>query len=179
MRPYFLKSRRIGFSTWTADDLPLAVAIWGDPEVTRFHGGAWSQHQIEARLALEIDTFKQCDVQYWPIFLLETGEHVGCCGLHPRNKSNGVWELGCHLRRAFWSMSLGREAAEAVIAYGFDALGVQAIYAGHHPSNEASRQFLQHLGFCYTHDEFYPPTRLIEPCYLLRRSSAAAFKELS
>ena len=32
LRPSFLSSERISFSTWQADDLPLASALWGDPE---------------------------------------------------------------------------------------------------------------------------------------------------
>ena len=84
--------------------------------------------------------------------------------------TNGVWELGCHFRHEFWSEGLGREAATVVIDYGFRALGFKAIFAGHHPSNAASRNFLQHLGFQYTHDELYPATQLIEPWYLLNWS---------
>ena len=106
-------------------------------------------------------------MQYWPVFLRDSGEHVGCCGFQPRDAAKGVVELGCHLRRRFWSQHLGREAAAAVIAHGFDALRVRSIFAGHHPENIASRQFLEHLGFHYTHDEFYEPTQMMEPCYLL------------
>ena len=167
MRRFFLSSGRIGFTTWRADDLPLARSVWGDPHVTRFHGGAWSLEQIEARLSLEIEAYEKWGLQYWPIFLEQTGEYIGCCGFHPRDPSNGIWELGCHRRREFWSRRLGREAATAVIEYGFYTRGFKAIFAGHHPSNTASRNFLQHLGFQYTHDELYPATGLIEPCYLL------------
>jgi RimJ/RimL family protein N-acetyltransferase len=169
MRSFFLSSTRIKFTTWMADDLPLARALWGDPHVTHFHGGAWSREQIERRLSLEIETYRKWGVQYWPLFLKEGEEHIGCCGFHTRDQPNGVWELGCHLRHAFWSKSLGREAATAAIDHGFRALGFKAIFAGHHPSNTASRNFLQHLGFRYTHDELYPATQLIEPCYLLSR----------
>jgi len=169
VRPLFLSSERIGFTHWLVDDLPLAKSLWGDPQVTRFHGGAWSSEQIEERLTSEIETRQRWGVQYWPLFLKETGEHIGCCGFHTRDQPNGVWELGCHLRRDFWSKSLGREAATAVIDYGFRTLGFNAVFAGHHPSNAASRNFLQHLGFQYTHDELYPATQLIEPCYLLNR----------
>jgi [ribosomal protein S5]-alanine N-acetyltransferase len=173
MRTYFLRSRRLGFSTWQPHDLPLVTGIWGDPEVTQYHGGAWSAEQIKERLDLELANFRQYQIQYWPIFLLVTGEHVGCCGLRPRDRSRGIWELGCQLRRAFWSKGLGREAAGAVIAHSFDVLNVTALHAGHHPSNVASARFLQHLGFRYTHDEFYLPTQLMEPCYLLSRGDAA------
>ncbi len=36
---YFLTSARLGFRQWTAADLPLAVALWQDAEVTRYLGG--------------------------------------------------------------------------------------------------------------------------------------------
>jgi ribosomal-protein-alanine N-acetyltransferase len=171
-RPFFLSSERIGFSTWQAHDLPLATALWGDPQVTRFHGGAWSPQQIHERLSFEIETYQECGAQYWPMFLKETDEHIGCCGLHVRDPQNRIWELGCHLRRAFWSNGLGREAAKTIIDYGFRTLRIHAIFAGHHPANEASRRFLQYLGFEYTHDEFYPDTRLMEPCYLLQKAAS-------
>lgn len=28
-REYFLKTERLGFSEWTANDLPLAESLWG------------------------------------------------------------------------------------------------------------------------------------------------------
>lgn len=46
--------------------------------------------------------------------------------------------------------------------------GIAALIAGHHPENHASRRTLQRLGFRYTHDELYPPTGQMEPCYLLK-----------
>ena len=35
MREYFLKTERLGFSKWTANDMELAFGLWGDPEVTK------------------------------------------------------------------------------------------------------------------------------------------------
>jgi hypothetical protein len=43
-----------------------------------------------------------------------------------------------------------KEAARAVIDHGFDTLGATALFAGHHPHNEASRRLLQKLGFVHT-----------------------------
>jgi len=34
--PYFLRSERLGFRLWREQDLPLAIGLWGDPEVTKF-----------------------------------------------------------------------------------------------------------------------------------------------
>jgi RimJ/RimL family protein N-acetyltransferase len=169
MRNYFLTSVRLGFSYWTAEDLPLALGLWGDSIVTKLTGGPFTPSQVNDRLAQEIQTLQLHGMQYWPIFLLKTGEHVGCCGLRPHDADNGVLELGFQLRQAYWNCGLGREAAQAAIAYGFNSLGARALYAGHHPANDASRRLLQSLGFRYTHNEFYPPTQEIEPCYSITR----------
>jgi len=168
-RSYFLTSARLGFSTWTHDDFPLAMGLWGDIEVTRFTGGPFTTENIAERLEQEIGNFQRHCIQYWPIFIRKTGEHVGCCGLHPHQPEDGVYELGFQLCRAFWGRGLGREAAATVISHAFTTIGARALYAGHHPSNNVSRRLLQGLGFRYTHDELYPPTGQVEPCYLLRR----------
>ena len=172
MRAYFLTSARLGFSAWTLDDLPLALALWGDPEVTRLTGGPFTPARVSERLVKEINNLERHGIQYWPIFLRETGEHVGCCGLQPRDPANGICEIGFQLRRAWWGRGLARDAAQAVIAHAFTALDIRALFAGHHPANDASRRALESLGFRYTHDELYPPTGQIEPCYLLTKEQS-------
>ena len=170
VRDYFLRSRRLGFSLWTPADLPLATALWGDPQVMRLTGGPCTPEQVRTRLQREIDNCEHHGIQYWPVFLAETGEHIGCCGLQPREPAQGVYEVGFQLRAASWGRGFGHEAAETVVMHAFTGLGIRALFAGHHPDNRASRAVLTRLGFHYTHHEFYPPTGQLEPCYLLRRS---------
>ena len=178
VREYFLRSPRLGFGIWTHADLPLALELWGDPEVTRLTGGPFTTQQVRERLQREINNHEEHGVQYWPIFLLETGGHVGCCGLQPHQPAERIYELGFQLRVAFWRRALAREAAGAVVARAFTTLGIHALYAGHHPENQASRGVLSRLGFRYTHDEFYPPTGQIEPCYKLSRGDFPGFSAL-
>jgi RimJ/RimL family protein N-acetyltransferase len=164
---YFLQSARLGFRPWSDADIDLALAVWGDPEVTRLIGGPFSPGQVRERLAREIATAHSHGVQYWPIFLLSTGEHVGCCGLRPYKSEAGVYEIGIHLRRAYWGQGYAPEATRAVMKHAFRTLGMKALFAGHNPANGASRRILEQLGFRYTHDELYPPTGLYHPSYLL------------
>ena len=166
-RDYFLTGPRLGFSRWTPEDLPLAVALWGDPEVARLIGGPFSPEQIQEKLRQEIAWQASHKIQYWPIFLLATDEHVGCAGLRPYQAAGPVHELGFHLRPAFWGKGLAEEAARAVIAHAFQTLHVAGLFAGHHPENAASQRILLKLGFRYTHDDLYPPTGLLHPCYSL------------
>jgi ribosomal-protein-alanine N-acetyltransferase len=164
---YFLRSERLGFRSWSDADIDLAMAVWGDPEVTRLIGGPFSPGQVRERLSREIATMQSHGVQYWPIFLLATGEHVGCCGLRPYKSEEGIYEIGVHLRRTDWGQGYAPEATRAVMEYGYNILGVKALFAGHNPANATSRRVLEKLGFRYTHDEFYPPTGLHHPSYLL------------
>ena len=97
VREYFLRSPRLGFSIWTHADLPLAFELWGDPEATRLTGGPFTAQKVRERLEREINNHEEHWVQYWPIFLLETGKHVGCCGLQPHKPTEGIYELGFQL----------------------------------------------------------------------------------
>jgi len=165
---------RLTFRTWTGADLELALALWGDPVVTEWIGGPFSEAAVRERLARESDHLAAHGVQYWPIFLRSTGEHVGCCGLRPYRPEQRVFELGFHLRPAHWGRGYATEAARAVIAYAFDTLRATALFAGHHPRNDTSRHLLTKLGFRYTHAELYPPTGLEHPSYLLTNADHRA-----
>lgn len=160
-------TERLHFRWWTANDVALAEALWGDPRVSAllsrdgFDGVA-----VRRRLDDEIALAAAHGIQYWPLFLAD-GRHVGCAGLRPREP--GVHELGFHLRAEHWGQGFALEAARAVIAHAFDVLGATALFAGHHPDNTASRRTLLRLGFVHTHDEPYGPTGLDHPSYRLAR----------
>jgi [ribosomal protein S5]-alanine N-acetyltransferase len=169
--PYFLKSARLGFRHWTKDDLPLALDVWGDSAVTRFVGGPFTPEQVAQRLDREIASQNTCGIQYWPIFLLDTSEHVGCAGMRIYDLKEKIYAMGFYLCPKFWGQGFSTEAGRAVIAYAFDALGASALFAGHHPENAASKKVLAKLGFQFTHKQLYQPTGLEHDSYLLKRST--------
>lgn len=170
MTDYFLQSSRLGFRIWREGDLDLAVSLWGDPAVTALIDarGALSPEDVAERLTEEMASQRQHGIQYWPMFLLDGGAFVGCCGLRPYKPAERMPEIGIHIRSRYWGRGLGYEAASAVIAYAFATLGVAALFAGHHPANGRSRYLLEQLGFRYTHDEPYEATGLEHPSYELR-----------
>ena len=166
---YFLRTDRLGFRRWEPEDLDLAMGLWGDPLVTRLID---SRSQLPAaavaeRLQAEIAMCARYGVQYWPIFLLAAHEHIGCCGLRPRDLSARIYEYGVHIRSRHWGVGYAYESSRAVIDYAFDTIGAVSLFAGHNPTNDASRLLLLKLGFRHTHDEFYPPTGLMHPSYTL------------
>jgi ribosomal-protein-alanine N-acetyltransferase len=173
MGGYFLQSSRLGFRCWRDADVELAMDLWGDPAVTRYISArGYTPQEVQARLQLEIETQRTHGVQYWPIFLLATGEHVGCCGFRPRQIQPGTLELGVHVASRYWKQGYAVESASCGIEYAFTLDGIESIFAGHNPDNIASRRLLARLGFAFTHDEFYAPTNLLHPSYLLHKKQA-------
>jgi [ribosomal protein S5]-alanine N-acetyltransferase len=171
---------RLAFRCWTAEDLPLARRLFGDPGVTALVGGPFDDAAVAARLEVERSNQRDHGISYWPISL-HGGPEIGCCGLRPREPGDPerrVYELGFYLLLPWWGQGFAMEAGAAVIAHAFGALGAAALFAGHHPQNAGSRRALEKLGFRYTHDELYPPTGLEHLCYELvpkKDSGAAAF----
>jgi RimJ/RimL family protein N-acetyltransferase len=166
---YFLCTERLGFRYWFHRDLSLAMGLWGDLEVTRLidSRGQLSQNQVKERLELEISTAESFGVQYWPIFLLSNDSHVGCCGLRPYDLSEGIYEIGFHICSKHWRRGFAFEGAKAVMEYAFTNLSVTGLFAGHNPKNEASRHLLVKLGFHYTREEYYGPTGMYHPSYMM------------
>ncbi len=162
----FLRTECLIFRRWKTEDLELAQALWGDPRVTRWIEARprLSEDDVRQRLAAEVESHEQHAVQYWPIFE-RSGDLVGCCGL--RLRELGVYEIGFHICPSYWRKGFASEAARAVIAYAFDALKADALFAGRHPENEASHHLLVKLDFRASHVETYPPTGRDHPCYSL------------
>ena len=172
---YFLETKRLGFRCWTEEDQPLAMRLWGDSEVMSLLGGPLTAEAVRERLRLEQRTQREAAVQYWPIFLLETGEPAGCAGLTPWPAGGPACLMaGVHLHRAVWGRRLGEEAGTAILRYGFEEVGAEEIVAGHHPENLASKRLLTALGFEFERMHLWPPTGLLHPFYRLRRPNPLA-----
>lgn len=171
MREYFLKSERLGFSVWAENDLSLARSLWGSPDVTKYicADGVFTDDEIKARLNKEIENYKSYGVQYYPIFDLKNGDFAGCGGFRPYDLEKNIYELGIHLRKPYQRGGYGTEIGRALIGYGFNVKSFSAIFAGHHPENAGSKALTKKLGFTYTGDEFYAPTGLYHPSYILKK----------
>ncbi|HKI79298.1 MAG TPA: GNAT family N-acetyltransferase [Ignavibacteriaceae bacterium] len=168
---FFLSSTRLLFRKWGIDDLYFAEKLWGNKEVTKYisANGKFSFEEISNRLKNEIDTQDKFGMQYWPVFLKSKNEFIGCCGLRPYNSDKNILELGVHILPEFWRKGYASEALKVVISYAFNFLKVSGLFAGHNPENEISGKLLIKNGFDYTHNEFYEPTGLNHPSYLLTK----------
>lgn len=166
-RGYFLKSGRIGFSSWSLDDIDIAFELLSDRDLTKYIGGPFSRPQVMRRLRTERAILRLHNIQYWPVFLLDTGELIGYCGLRPYKPSCKKYEMGILIKKNYWNKGYSVEAAQAVVSYAFSILKATELIAVHNSSNSHAKSLLLRLGFEYTHQEYSAVTGQYDPAYLL------------
>lgn len=159
-----LESKRVIFKHWKDCDISLDYQLWNNTDVVKYIG--MHEQDILPRYHLEISNDQKYGVSYWPLFLKETNEFIGCCGLRPFQDDE--YELGFHLLPDYWHQGYAYEVASIVIQYAFSILKVNQLIAGHHPENKASQYLLQKLGFQYIGNNYYEPTGLYHPSYELK-----------
>jgi RimJ/RimL family protein N-acetyltransferase len=71
---------------------------------------------------------------------------IGSAGLHLSGEGGHQAMLGYCYSPEAWGHGFATEAAEALLALGFDALGLDRIWAGCDPSNVGSIRVLEKLG---------------------------------
>ncbi|KAG2386983.1 hypothetical protein C9374_002018 [Naegleria lovaniensis] len=156
----------------------------GQSKRYEIHFAKWNDSGTSFRTAWERNfNARQYQVQYWPMKLLvdtsvnsEQGdderEIIGCCGLRPYDLDHHIYEMGIHLKEKYWGKGYAQEACLGVMEYAFNNtinLNVSSLFAGHHPDNTSSAHLLKKLGFQFTHNEYYAPTGLLHPSYLMKK----------
>ena len=79
------------------------------------------------------------------VVLRESMKLIGAIGL-TIDRSAQKGELGYWIGRSFWGRGYCTEAATAVLDYGFMALGLNRISAGHFARNPASGRVMEKIG---------------------------------
>jgi RimJ/RimL family protein N-acetyltransferase len=88
-------------------------------------------------------------------------------------------EVGVNLMRSVWGLRLGEEALRAVLAYGFDTLGLPMIVAGHGTGHDNSQKLLERVRFKYTHDILWGPKAIEVRMYAITAEMWHASGEVS
>ena len=83
------------------------------------------------------------------VILKNTKRIIGWCGIQPFEPMPDKFEIFFGLSPDYWNLGYTTEAAAAVLAYGFNTLGLPEIVAGVKPQNKASIAVLEKIGMIY------------------------------
>ena len=68
---------------------------------------------------------------------------IGMCGVHPERG----WEMGYWIGKPFWGQGYATEVGARLVAFGFDEIGAERLFAEWFHDNPASGRVLEKLGF--------------------------------
>ena len=171
------------------EDAPAMYRNWAcDPQVTKFM--RWEPHKNEAEtralLTAWAELYPNPDYYQWAIVEKSSGEVFGSMSIYNallgepeygswpgRDISDGVWEPGYCIGRAWWGKGYATEALRAVVGFWFGATDSGWLSCCHAVGNNASGAVMRKAGFHYDHDALchkFDGTPMQCSVYLLTRA---------
>ena len=177
-----LETDRLLLRPWREDDADALFELARDPKVGPAAG--WPSHR-SVQESTEIIRSVLMMPDSFAIVERTTGALVGAIALKHEDISEmagpGEAELGYWIDAGRWGLGYATEAARAVVAYGFNELGLTSIWAGYYEGNERSRRVQEKLGFVFQYrverEVELLGERRVECCQrLLPRQDGAGYK---
>ncbi len=145
-----LETSRLILREWLPDDWVRLKPIATNPQVIRYVGMGQppSDEQIRAYIEAARKLYRDAGFCLWPLVYRESQELIGFCGFDHLWGGEEI-EIGYWLAPDYWGKGLATEAAQAVMRYGRERLGLRQIVAVAHPENKASIRVLEKIGMVY------------------------------
>jgi ribosomal-protein-alanine N-acetyltransferase len=170
-----LHTERLLFRPFRPEDEEDLFRLWNDPQVRRY---LWDDQPVARQVVREQISLSQGDFRergfgMFALFLAEQpGALSGFCGLR-RIDAGKELEVLYGLLPGFWKRGLATEAAQAVLRFGFEHLGLEEILAGADFDNAASIGCMQRLGMSDASERRVGPQQLPARYYRLSRRDFA------
>jgi RimJ/RimL family protein N-acetyltransferase len=145
-----LETRRLRLRRFTADDADLLAALDADPEVMRHitYGQPTPRSAyVETYLPRWLAIYEaRPGLGYFAAERRDTGEFAGWFHLRDDRIEPEYVELGYRFRRSAWGLGYATEGARALLAHGFNGLGLARISARTLLGNRASQRVMEKCG---------------------------------
>ena len=151
----FIDTKRLQLRKMVKADAKSLLAIWSDPEVTKYMN---ITHFTQEEQALEmIELLGQLADQQkairFSIFEKASNRIIGSCGFNVLDFDNATTEIGYDLAKVHWGKGYAIEAITALINYAFTDLAMNTIVAKVEAANINSIKVLKKLKFiCQGYD---------------------------
>ncbi len=144
-----LQTDRLLLRDFVEDDIPAVHCYASDPEVVRYM--VWGPNaEQESREAVERWLAQQGTdprLDFALAIVLRAEERlIGGCSIRVSDPASRAAYIGYCLNRDYWGRGYGTEAARALVAFGFQQLGLRRIFATCDTRNVASARVLEKAG---------------------------------
>jgi ribosomal-protein-alanine N-acetyltransferase len=168
-----LETPRLVMRRFEPDDLDALALLYADAEIRRYFPDGTLTREATAE---ELDWFsdghpEDARLGLWATIEKASGRFIGRCGLLPWEiEGRREIEIAYLIGRTHWRQGFGSEAARALVAHGFQALGLSRLIALVHPDNVASARTAASAGLAFERDLVLDGT----PCRLYALARPAA-----
>ena len=148
--PVVIETNRLTLREFSQQDFDAVHAYASDPLVTRFTSfGPNSPQETRDFLARTIEAASALPRRAYTFGVVEraTARLIGSCGLEACDQTQRHYSFGYCFNRDVWRQGFGKEAARAIVDFGFERLGSHRLMALVFSGNAASAQILKGLGF--------------------------------
>ena len=156
-----IETERLILREFLLSDVDGMFEMDSNPNVHRFLGKKPVKHIDESRAYIETiqGQYKKYGIGRWAVVLKETNEFIGWSGIklitNEINKHQNFYEIGYRFIEKHWGKGYATEAGKAFVAYAFNEMKVEALYAYADEGNENSRKILEKLGLRYVNSFEY------------------------
>lgn len=141
MKHPILETERLQLREMEHSDMEALSTILQDEEVMYAYEGAFDDDEVEAWMARQLRRYEEFGFGLWGLFLKESGEMIGQCGITMQEYgTTPVPEIGYLLARAYWHRGYATEAAAACREYGSGVLHFDRLYSIIRDTNTASQR---------------------------------------
>lgn len=143
-----IETERLLLRNTQPGDISDLVAMWTDPDVTRFMGGPKDRAWLEGNFAEDARNPDPLLYDQWPVIEKWSGELVGYCGLLDKEvDGRPEVELVYVFLPAVWGKGYASEIALALREHATGEMGLRRLIALIEPGNEASVKVAEKVGF--------------------------------
>jgi len=156
---YIFKSERLGFRTWTNDDLEEFAKLNADEEVMKHFPKVLSRREVENFIGRLNKHFSEKGFTYYATDILETKECIGMIGLafqEYKTKYTPAIDIGWRLKRSAWGKGYATEGAKECLNYAFNELGIERIISVCTLKNNKSENVMQKIGMTKLGEFIHP-----------------------
>ena len=147
-----LETSRLLLRHLTLGDLDELYALYSDIEIRKFFPEGILSYE-ETRKELEWHMHGHPDhpeLGLWATIHKETGKFIGRCGLLPWTiEGQYEVEIAYLIDKAFWHRGLATEAANGILHFGFEKLGLSRLICMIDPENTASQRVAERIGMTF------------------------------
>jgi len=163
MEKYIFKSERLGFRNWDESDRPKMLAVSSDPLVMEFFPSVSDEKSNNEFIDKMLEMYAELGFCYFAVDELSTNEFIGFIGLARQEFESDFTpcvDVGYRLKKSSWNKGYATEGAKRCLAYAFDELNLEKIYAVAVEINVPSISVMKKIGMKL--EKFFIHSKLVD-----------------